>query len=137
MGFLKILKGYVSPTRIGQPALRIPKKPPPPPRNYVRELILVFLGWKLSLLVLGYASPGVGYDTSTAIVFDQETALPYTVLDQLVLKLTRWDAIYFASSSHRGHIYEQEWAFSWALSRITALVANSACPRHHFRSLQG
>lgn len=127
MGFLNILKGYVSPTRIGQPALRKPKKPPPPPRNYVRELGLYFVAWKLLLLGIAYASPGPGYDTSTAILFNQGDVQAYTALDKLLLKLTRWDALYFASSSLRGHVYEQEWAFSWALSRLTAVISKGRC----------
>lgn len=127
MGFLNILKGYVSPTRIGQPALRMPKKSPPPPRKYMRELVLYFVTWKLLLLAVAYASPGPGYDTSTALVLDRDAVQPYTVLDTLLLRLTRWDALYFTSSSHRGHVYEQEWAFSWALSRVTSVISNSGC----------
>jgi len=91
----------------------------------VRQLVLCFVAWKLLLLVVAYASPGPGYDTSTAILYDQDAVQAYTTLDKLLLRLTRWDALYFTSSSHRGHVYEQEWAFSWALSRVTAVVSDS------------
>jgi len=129
MGFLNILKGYMSPNRIGQPAVRKPKRPPPPPRNYVRELVIYFLAWKMLLLAVAYVSPGVGYDTSTDLLFDQDSAEKYTTLDKLVLSLTRWDGIYFASSSFRGHQYEQAWAFSWVLSRSTATLSNGGLCR--------
>jgi len=136
MGFLNILQGYISPNRIGQPAVRKPKRPPPPPRNYVRELVVYYLAWKLLLLIVAYASPDNGYDTSTDLLFDQDSTGEYTTLDKLVLRLTRWDGLYFASSSLRGHQYEQAWAFSWALSRVTATLSNGGWCRPYMAILR-
>lgn len=102
------------------------------PKPYLTWLLAFFAGWKLFLLAVAYASPGPGYDTSAQILFDQYDSSPPSTLprfiESLVLRLTRWDAIYFSSTSVRGHIYEQEWAFSWCMSRLTALLSNGACP---------
>lgn len=93
-----------------------------------RQLLLIFAGWKVLLILVACASPGPGYDTSTRILLDQygsptSTSLVARALDSLVLRLTRWDGIYFASSSTRGHAYEQEWAFSWVLAKITSAIS--------------
>ncbi|KAI6902163.1 hypothetical protein KC318_g7597 [Hortaea werneckii] len=101
---MNVLKTYLSPTRISQPAA---------PRG------------KAALL-----APGQGYDTSTQITFDQNhpkgsSSWVSKVTEHVVLRLTRWDAIYFASSSWRGYLYEQEWAFSWVFSRLSSKAANA------------
>lgn len=101
-------------------------KPAPYGRGFP-DLIAIFLVWKLLLLAIACGSPGPGYDTSTQILLDQhvsgdETWLAH-LLECVVLRLTRWDGIYFASSSTRGHVNEQEWAFSWVLAKVTAGVA--------------
>ena len=93
----------------------------------IRELTALYLCWKIALILVACASPGPGYDTSTSILFDQyqsssDTWLARTI-EHVVLRLTRWDGIYFASSSTHGHINEQEWAFSWVLARVTSGVS--------------
>ena len=94
------------------------------------RLVIYFLAWKLLLLVIACLSPGPGYDTSTQILLDQykSDTRSYAdhALERLVLRLTRWDGIYFASSSERGHVHEQEWAFSWALAKVTSWTARGA-----------
>lgn len=98
--------------------------------NGIRKLISVFFGWKLMLLVIACASPGPGYDTSTQILFRQYGPEPDTWLGRAIehaaLRLTRWDGIYFSTLSERGHVNEQEWAFSWVLARFTSIVARGA-----------
>ncbi|KAK3709733.1 ER membrane glycoprotein subunit of the GPI transamidase complex-like protein [Vermiconidia calcicola] len=101
-------------------------KPTPYGRG-LRDLITIFLGWKLLLLAIACASPGPGYDTSTQILLDQHASGDETwlarLLERVILRLTRWDGIYFASASTHGHVNEQEWAFSWVLAKVTSGVA--------------
>ena len=102
-----------------------------PQRPYFTWLLAIFTVWKSLLLLVAYASPGPGYDTSTRVLFDQYSAPPPTWLaravQDLTLRLTRWDALYFTTSSERGHLFEQEWAFSWFMARLTAALSNGAC----------
>lgn len=98
--------------------------------NLVR-LTGFYAAWKLLLLVVVATSPGPGYDTSTAITIyehsvKQESVNPIT---ELIQRLTRWDGIYFATNSALGYTYEQQWAFSWAATRLSYLLANGEC-RH-------
>lgn len=99
------------------------------PQRDTTRLTLYFLSWKLMLLFIALASPGPGYDTSTEILFNRrdncDVSRPWhdSLAERLALRLTRWDGIYFASSSTRGHLNEQDWAFSWALARITHVVS--------------
>ena len=93
-------------------------------------LITYFILWKAILLAVARASLGPGYDTSTQILFDEyeEYQQPTTTplgrgIERLVLRLTRWDGIYFSSSAARGHTNEQNWAFSWALARCTSFIS--------------
>lgn len=102
------------------------------PKPHFTWLLAIFTAWKSLLLAVAYASPGPGYDTSTRILFGQYNSAPrptwlvQTVQD-LTLRLTRWDALYFTTSSERGHLFEQEWAFSWFMARLTAFLSNGAC----------
>ncbi|KXT11408.1 hypothetical protein AC579_9890 [Pseudocercospora musae] len=89
----------------------------------IRRLGAFFCAWKSLLLLIVLLSPGPGYDTSTHILLQQYQALSRSCFEQLVSKLTRWDAIYFANSSARGHVFEQEWAFSRFSARITSHIA--------------
>lgn len=92
----------------------------------VKSLIAVFCAWKSALLVIVAASPGPGYDTSTQLLFDRGESYTHSLLvssiEHLVSRLTRWDAIYFASSSEQGQIFEQEWAFSGTFARLTSAL---------------
>lgn len=94
----------------------------------VASLLTLFIAWKVVLLTLAVLSPGAGYDTSTQLLFrgyGVDSTLPNKTSASALLaqKLTRWDAIYFASSAERGYQLEQEWAFSWGLTRAIAYLA--------------
>lgn len=95
-----------------------------------RKLLKYFVAWKAFLLVVACASPGPGYDTSTQMLFEQDeqpvTSLLSRGIEHLVLRLTRWDGIYFASNSAHGYVNEQNWAFSWALARCTSFISRGA-----------
>ena len=97
------------------------------PNADVRSLTLLFLAWKCLLLAVACISPGDGYDTSTRILFDQYSftqsdAWVSRAVEHVSLKLTRWDGIYFATLTERGHLHEQEWAFSYLLTRTLDLT---------------
>jgi phosphatidylinositol glycan class V len=94
----------------------------------VASLLIVFTAWKSLLLTLAIVSPGPGYDTSTQLLFrgyGVNSTLPSTTsaAGLLAQKLTRWDAIYFASTAERGYQLEQEWAFGWGFSGGIAFLA--------------
>lgn len=129
---MDVLKTYVSPTRMGTPAVPRGKAAELQQRHLdrygIRRLVSIFAAWKALLLVIACASPGSGYDTSTQIFFDQHSSLDEKCIfakavEHAILRLTRWDGIYFASASLHGKVYEQEWAFSWALSKSTSLLS--------------
>ncbi|KAL9046438.1 MAG: hypothetical protein Q9214_000725 [Letrouitia sp. 1 TL-2023] len=86
-------------------------------------LLLYLVVWKLSLLVIAFTSPGLGYDTSTRFLVE-EAGNEYgksscNLLNSwLLAKLVRWDAIYFIQIAKRGAIFEQEWAFGWGFARL-------------------
>lgn len=126
----EVLQTYFSPsTRIGGPAMK-KLKDGGASKPYLTWLLAFFVTWKLLLLGVACVSPGPGYDTSTRISFDQHNVQAASwinlAVEHLALRLTRWDALYFSTSSVRGHLYEQEWAFSWFMSRFTAMLANGA-----------
>lgn len=128
---MNVLKTYLSPTRISQPAAPRGKAGKRLEETSISRVIRIFWTWKGLLLLVALLAPGQGYDTSTQIAFDQDhTKGPSSwvskVIEYAVLRLTRWDGIYFASSSWRGHLYEQEWAFSWVFSRLSFKAANGA-----------
>lgn len=96
--------------------------------NKIASLLIVFTAWKVLLLITALLSPGPGYDTSTQLLFrgfGVNSTLPSTTTTggRLAQKLTRWDAIYFASTAERGYQYEQEWAFGWGFTRAIAYLA--------------
>jgi hypothetical protein len=129
----EVLKTYFSPsTRIGGPATRKLKNSTvsTPTKPYLSWLLAFYGAWKLLLLAVACASPGPGYDTSTSILFDRHGVEAHSwvsgAVEHLTLRLTRWDALYFSTSSARGHLYEQEWAFSWFMARLTAILADGA-----------
>ncbi|KAL2075837.1 hypothetical protein VTL71DRAFT_780 [Oculimacula yallundae] len=93
-----------------------------PQDDPIRSLITLFIGWKALLLLVAACSPGLGYDTSGGLLYGElghDNQLPLA-LHYIVGKLTRWDAIYFLKTSHRGYLFEQEWAFGWGFTRLVA-----------------
>ena len=107
-------------------------------------LLCLFLAWKVLLLTIALLGPGADYDTSTQLLLrgygvDQtadassplfEAGLRSNVsqtAQHVVNSLTRWDAIYFASTAERGYIFEQEWAFGWGFSRLLSLLSRCTC----------
>ncbi|RPA90682.1 mannosyltransferase [Choiromyces venosus 120613-1] len=75
------------------------------PRNTIPK---AFINWKLLLLAITLLTPGP-YDTSTS----QILPAPRTLLQTVLQKLTRWDAIYFVKAAQRDYANEQEWAFGY------------------------
>ncbi|KAF2116055.1 GPI mannosyltransferase 2 [Lophiotrema nucula] len=104
--------------------------------NPVARLIAVFLSWKIILILFAAFSPGPGYDTSSLILLapSKDRNVHYqslTSVDRLLLKLFRWDALYFVKAAERGYVHEQEWAFSWAYSRILSFAVRSSSSSDH------
>ncbi len=124
---MDIIRTYLTTSRISQPASLRGKAVRHLELTSIRRLIPIFAAWKGLILLIALASPGPGYDTSTRILFDRQRGehdswFAYG-LEHVLLRLTRWDGIYFASGSAHGQVYEQEWAFSPLLSRATSTVA--------------
>ncbi|OAA50960.1 DUF409 domain protein [Beauveria brongniartii RCEF 3172] len=96
-------------------------------------LTLAFIAWKSFLLLLscGGALVGPDYDTSTSLFFARSSSSSSSAT-LLARRLTRWDAIYFvhaARGSNDGSsapVYEQQWAFSPALSLFLRWLASQA-----------
>ncbi|KAL5118517.1 ER membrane glycoprotein subunit of the GPI transamidase complex-like protein [Pleosporales sp. CAS-2024a] len=91
------------------------------------HLIAIFLLWKGLLHILSAFCPGPGYDTSALILVDPgiDRHDNFSVSgwsDRLALNLFRWDSLYFIKAAERGKVHEQEWAFSWAYSRLLDFV---------------
>ncbi|KAM3532231.1 hypothetical protein NHJ13051_000217 [Beauveria bassiana] len=93
-------------------------------------LTLAFIAWKSLLLLLscGGALVGPDYDTSTSLFFARSSSSATL----LARRLTRWDAIYFVHAARGGingssaPVYEQQWAFSPALSLFLQWLAAQA-----------
>lgn len=103
--------------------------------GHVKQLMLIFCAWKSLLLLLAASCPGPGYDTSALILLDPSSHRHQNInslprYDRLILNLFRWDAFYFVKAAERGHIYEQEWAFSWAYAKLLGLTGRCerCCP---------
>jgi GPI mannosyltransferase 2 len=90
----------------------------------VYVLALAYYLWKVILFVIVFASPGVGYDTSTSLLeFEAGDSTNGHRLPQNLFKLVRWDAIYYTHIAHHGHVYEQEWAFGNGVSTVIFTIA--------------
>src|SRR5438045_3849023 len=90
------------------------------------SLVLVFTLWKGLLLLIALSSPGIGYDTSTSLLLQEQFNANKTRrswLSHVSYKLARWDAIYFAKIAELGYLFEQEWAFSGSFARMVGLLA--------------
>ena len=97
-----------------------------------RSLTILFVAWELLLLTVALLTSAPGYDTSAHLLFrgygvETVVRLPpleeTSLLERSLQKLTRWDAIYFASIAERGYLLEQEWAFGWGFTRLLAFLA--------------
>lgn len=93
-------------------------------------LTACFFIWKALLISLAASSPGNGYDTSTNLLrSDRDTSeSDARALSQILSKFVRWDAIYFTQISHRGILFEQEWAFGWGFKKLLNVSARGAEP---------
>ncbi|KAK7426574.1 ER membrane glycoprotein subunit of the GPI transamidase complex-like protein [Neonectria magnoliae] len=86
------------------------------------SLAAAFAAWKTFLLAIALAAAAApDYDTSTAVFFDAVYG-PAAAVPLLAARLTRWDALYFVASAHRGYVYEQEWAFNAGLPALVRLL---------------
>ncbi|SPO04794.1 related to GPI mannosyltransferase 2 [Cephalotrichum gorgonifer] len=101
-------------------------------------LTKAFLAWKAFLLALVLASSfAPSYDSSTSLALGLPPDHPHassspstpltptttlSLADVIASRLTRWDAIYFTSSAHRGYIHEQEWAFGPGLPFLVSRI---------------
>ncbi|EEH20926.2 hypothetical protein PABG_03157 [Paracoccidioides brasiliensis Pb03] len=99
-------------------------------------LSVLFVLWKLLLLLAIVASPGWGYDTSTTLLPhaasrnapDSLLGAGATVSSRRctpLLKLVRWDAIYFVNVAQRGYRYEQEWAFGYGYTKLLSVLSST------------
>lgn len=136
--WLNVFRTYLSPTRISQPAAPRGKAAQALDRTSLQRLTRLFAAWKVFILVVALLAPGPGYDTSTDVQFAQHhhgvrTSVIGQAVEYFALRLTRWDALYFATTSARGHLHEQEWAFSWLYSHTTSRVANGAYFSRHLQ----
>ncbi|KAF4635351.1 hypothetical protein G7Y89_g2743 [Cudoniella acicularis] len=109
--------------------------------NPLRNLVGLFIFWKILLLLVACGSPGPGYDTSTSLVLlhkSDDTSALQPILQYVVNKLTRWDAIYFVQVSNRGYLFEQEWAFGWGFTRLIAFFITTlrAAGLPHYQDLE-
>jgi hypothetical protein len=97
-------------------------------RGHTRQLVIIFCLWKALLLTLAVLCPGPGYDTSALILLEpslerHQSFSSYFRYDWFALNLFRWDAVYFVKAAERDKTYEQEWAFSWAYSKLLGFIA--------------
>lgn len=96
----------------------------------VLSLIAFFFIWKAILAAVVLASPSRGYDTSTDLLRSTHGNSHSTKAFKAPLdKFVRWDAIYFTQISHRGILFEQEWAFGWGFTKLLIFVARGVCIR--------
>jgi phosphatidylinositol glycan class V len=96
-------------------------------KGHLKILVIVFVLWKILLLMIAAFCPGPGYDTSALILIDpgvdrHESFSKSSLPDRLTLNLFRWDALYYVGGAQNGKIHEQEWAFSWAFSQLLGFV---------------
>lgn len=111
--------------------------PAPPSPSPTLTILTTFLAWKALLLsiALGAALVGDAYDTSGGLALLHQEGLGNGSGDaglgpglglgsglglagfgqELVARLSSWDAVYFVAAAKRGYRFEQEWAFGAGL----------------------
>lgn len=94
---------------------------------------MIFGAWKALLFCLTAFCPGPGYDTSGLILADPSpnryaNLESLSRFEHLVLNLFRWDALYFVKTAERGLLFEQEWAFSPAFSKVLRVMGRCETP---------
>lgn len=100
-------------------------------------ICFTFLVVKSLLLLVTFASPAPGYDTSSQLYFSppehHHSAAAKT--PALVYKFVRWDAFYFLSVARDGYRWEQQWAFGWGWTQTIAhtVTGESIDPRQEGR----
>ena len=98
----------------------------------VLSLTVLFWTWKSLLFCIVVGCPGLGYDTSSALLLFQKGTAHLRVSIGL-LKFVRWDSVYFIQIAKRDYLFEQEWAFGYG---YTKLLSNfSACMFHCYAPL--
>ncbi|KAF2231220.1 glycosyltransferase family 76 protein [Viridothelium virens] len=98
-----------------------------PARRPIASLTICFVLWKALLMAVARISPGFGYDTSSTLLLARDALGPDVggSFSPLLMRLTRWDGIFYAKISERGYVYEQEWAFGWGFTRLLSLIAKA------------
>lgn len=107
-----------------------------PLTNPLTSLVVLFSAWKCLLFGIAFLTPGLGYDTSTNLLFTLSDTSSNDTLDHdwwssfssaFLGRLVRWDAVYSVSIAHRGYQVEQEWFFGWGMTRLISFLAKSVC----------
>ncbi|KAM5487568.1 ER membrane glycoprotein subunit of the GPI transamidase complex-like protein [Microsporum canis] len=95
----------------------------------IYTLTKCFCLWKMILLLVVLASPGLGYDTSTALLLSPEgehvrhsAGSVAWMISRVGYRLARWDSIYFLKLAQRGYVFEQEWAFGYGYTRFLSFL---------------
>ena len=110
-----------------RPALILRQKP-------ILLLVTLFIAWKTLIALTVLSSPGPGYDSSATLLKVHRNRITngprFEKVDAVVrprlLKLVRWDAIFFAEIARRDRLYEQEWAFGLGFTKISAVISSGA-----------